>query len=181
MSKTVDMIIQKASGKKAVLFSALFIVSIILINLIGSSGTPDGAAFLDFEFGHTPEKAYDMLTALEAEGRAFYLAVGIPLDFPFPVTYMLFCIACIALLLKHTVHRKPFRYIMLLPVLAMFFDWAENVGIIVMLRNYPDLPVWAVSTANIFGILKWSFLVASFTAAGVLFIVCLCLRYRKMR
>ena len=135
----ITAIIQKSSWKKAVLFTVLFTTFYILINYssIGVAGLlkiTDGANVLDLEFGYTYERAYDMLTALGPEGRAFYLKM-IPLDFPVPFTYMLFFAGFIALFSKPL--KRSLQHLISIPVLAMLFDWTENIGIIAMLNSYP--------------------------------------------
>jgi Na+/glutamate symporter len=149
MRKSLDLIIQKATWKKAVIFSLIFVFFYILINPsgIGVAGLlkiTGGANILDFEFGYTHEGAYKILTELGEKGREFYLTRIVPLDFPFPLSYMLFYAVWTALLLKHTALKKWCKYTILFSFFAMLFDWIENIGIIIMLTHYPDLPAWAV-------------------------------------
>jgi hypothetical protein len=47
-------------------------------------------------------------------------------------------------------------YLCLLPVIAGFFDYCENIGIIAMLRAFPEIPTNLVSVTNVFSILKSS-------------------------
>ncbi|MCL2697704.1 MAG: hypothetical protein FWE74_06455 [Oscillospiraceae bacterium] len=162
--------------KKAVIFTVLFAIFYTVINFSGIGVTgllkiTDGANILDFEFGYSEEEAYDMLTALGEEGREFYLTKIIPLDFPFPVTYMLFYAGWIALLLKHITQSKRFKYLLLIPVLAALSDWIENIGIIAMLRSYPDLPPWAAATASFAGMIKFSLTALSIAVIIVLLFV----------
>jgi len=175
MSKFLNTIIRKITWKTASVFTVLFIVMFVLINYsgIGVSGLlriTGGANILDFELGYTQEKAYDMLTALGTEGRAFYLGKIMPLDFPFPLAYMLFYVGWIALLLKQSDPKEWCKYLLFVPVLAMVFDWIENIGIITMLHHYPNLPSWAVVTASISGILKMAFVGGSFAVMLGLFV-----------
>jgi hypothetical protein len=178
------MIIQKASFKKAILFTLLFAALFVIINFtgIGVAGLleiTDGANILDFEFGYDSDKAYEMLTALGDEGRTFYLTKIMPIDFPFPFAYMLFYAGWMALFMKLVLSKMIYKYLLLLPVLAMLSDWIENIGIIAMLRNYPDLPDWAVYAASVSGILKTCFTVGSIAVIGVLFILIILKFVRK--
>ncbi|MCL2812397.1 MAG: hypothetical protein FWD25_11010 [Clostridia bacterium] len=175
MNKFLNMVIRKTSWKTASLFTVLFIVLFVLINYsgIGVSGLlriTGGANILDFELGYTQEKAYDMLTALGTEGRAFYLTKIMPLDFPFPLAYMLFYVGWIALLLQQAATKAWCKHLLFVPVLAMVFDWIENIGIITMLRHYPNLPSWAVVTASTFGLLKMAFVGGSLAVMLALFV-----------
>ena len=145
-----NQIIQKATWKKAALFTVIFAVFYILINYSGV-----GVAGLLKITG----------------GRSFYLTKILPLDFPFPFTYMLFYAGWIALLIKHAAHGNWCRYLLFIPVLAMLCDWMENLGIISLLNCYPDLPVCAVLLASIAGMLKAVFTICSIIVIGLLFIM----------
>ena len=184
LNNFLDIIIKKSSWKTAILFAVLFAVSFALINFsgIGVAGLlkiTNGANILDFEFGYTYEKAYDMLTALGAEGRIFYLTKILPMDFLFPLTYMLFYAGFMALFIKRATQKKAYRVLLFIPVLAMLFDWIENIGIIALLKSYPNLPELAVLTASISGMLKFIFTVGSIGITGTLFILSVCLKFRK--
>jgi len=172
----MNTLIYKATVKKAILFSILFAGSYILINFTGIGVASllkitNGANILDFEFGYSQEMAYQMLTALGTEGRAFYLSRIVPMDFPFPFTYMLCYAGWITLLLKLNTLKAWSKYLLFIPVFAMLFDWLENLGIIVMLWNYPNLPAWAVYTASGSGMLKTVFTVGSIATIVVLLII----------
>lgn len=183
MRNFLNTIIQKASLKKAVLFTVLFAIFYALINYsaLGVAGLlkiTGGANILDFEFGYSYKKAYDILTALGADGRAFYQAKIIPIDFPFPLSYMLFYSGFIALLIKYTKSKEIFKYLLFLPLVATLFDWIENIGIIAMLNCYPSLPGWAVLVSSIFGMLKTVFTIGSITLIAILFVLFV---YSKIR
>ena len=183
MNKNKKPIIQRATWKKAAIFSALFGVFYALINFssVGVAGLlkiTGGASILDLEFGYSQEEAYQMLTALGTAGRSFYLMKISPLDFLFPFTYMLCFAGWIALLIKQVTHRDRYKYLLLIPVLTMLFDWMENVNIIVMLNGYPDLPAGAVFSASISGMLKTVFTIGNIIVMSVLFII---FSLKKMR
>ena len=149
------------------------------VGVAGLLRTTGGANILDSEFGYSTDKAYQMLTALGGEGRSFYLTKILPIDFPFPFAYMLCYVGWIALLIKHSTTKKLCKYLLLAPVLAMLFDWIENVGIIAMLKHYPNLPTWAVTTASTAGMLKTIFTVSSMAIILTLLIVFLIKKMRK--
>lgn len=168
--------IEKATLKKALLFTAVFTVLLILINYteVGVAGLlklTNGASILDFEFGYSVAEAHAMITALGEEGRSFYLTKIIPLDFPFPFTYMLCYAGWIALLIKHIAPLSAARFLTLLPFFAMLFDWLENVGIISILSKYPNTPVQAVNMASLSGMLKTLFSLSSISVIIVMLMV----------
>ena len=183
MSEFLYKIIQKVSWKKLIILTLLFAVFYILINFsaIGVAELlriTDGANILDFEFGYTYEEAHNMLTALGTEGREFYLTRIMPLDYPFPFTYMLFYAGFIAFLLKHITSQKRYGYLLFIPLLAMLCDWIENIGIITMLNTYPNLPEWSVLLASIMGMLKTVFTIGSIIIILGLLII---FAYSKLR
>jgi len=176
MNKFLDAIIHKASWKKAAIFTLLFATFFVLINFSGTGVAgllriTNGANILDFEFGYTYEEAHNMLTVMGAEGREFYLTRILPIDFPFPLSYMLFYAGFTALLIKHTAPHKQCKYLLFVPLLAMICDWIENIGIITMLNSYPNLPEWSVALASIMGMLKTVFTVGSILIIAGLLIV----------
>jgi hypothetical protein len=120
-----------------------------------------------------------MLTAMGSEGRAFYLTLLLPMDFPCPVIYMLCFFWLIALLLKFAALNNPVEYILTVPVLAMLFDWIENIGIIVMLNSYPNLPEWAATLASVSGMLKMTCFAGSIMTIVILSVYVVNTRTRK--
>ena len=168
--------ISKISLKKAVLFTIIFAALYVLINYsaIGVAGLlkiTGGANILDFEFGYNYDEAYRILTALGAEGRAFHLTRILPLDFLLPLSYALCFAGWIALFIKHLSFRKWINYSLFVPVLAMLFDWAENIGIIAMLRSYPGFPEWAAYLSSCAGMLKTIFTTISISLIAILLII----------
>lgn len=74
----MDRFVQGITWKKALWFTALFAVFYTMINYtgVGVAGLlqiTNGANILDFEFGYTASRAYDLLAALGNDGRSFYL------------------------------------------------------------------------------------------------------------
>ena len=174
----MDRFVQRITWKKALWFTALFAVFYTIINytcvgVVGLLQITDGANILDFEFGYTASRAYDLLAALGNDGRSFYLVKILPLDFPFPFTYMLCYTGWIALMGKNTVPPNMLKFLLAAPVLAMLFDWIENIGILTMLQNFPILPAWAVMTASASGIMKTIFTVFSLSIMILLLVITL--------
>ena len=183
MNRIGNFVINKVTWKIVAVFTVLFAVVFIVINYssIGVAGLlriTGGANILDFEFGYSNEGAYQMLTALGADGRIFYLTQILPMDFLLPLSYMLFYVSIIALLIKHSGRHRYYCFLLCIPVLAAVSDWIENIGIISMLRNYPILPVWAVVSASCAGIIKTVCTMGSIAAIGMLLCIFI---YRKIR
>lgn len=173
----IEKILFKAALSKALIATGLLIVMYILINLspLGVAGLTKitgGASILDLEmFGYSAEKAYSMLGQLGAEGRNFYNYKILPIDFFFPLTYMSFFVCWIAFFLKQIKGRKILYIIFLIPILAMFFDFSENICILTMLAKYPSFIKSVYMLSGIFTILKTVFTVLSIVSVLILFVI----------
>ena len=184
MKRILNSIIQKVTWKHTAFVTVLFAFLYILINFSGVGVAAlleitGGANILDFEFGYSKDEAYQMLTALNENGRTFYLTRILPIDFPFPFAYMLFYAGWIALLLKHTRAKTWCTYLLFIPLLAMLSDWIENIGIITMLVNFPHLPTWAVFLASVAGMIKTVSTIISIVIIFLLLVVFLIRKLHK--
>ena len=185
MNRYLSLIIQKANWKKAVIFTLLFVVFYILINFsdIGVAGLlkiTHGANILDLErFGYSHEKAFQILTALGAEGRAFYLTKILPLDFPLPFVYMLCFAGWMAFLLKRVAVKEWFKYLLFIPFLSGLFDWLENICIIIMLKQYPMVSAVLYSAASFMTVSKSIFTITSVMIILILLVIDLRTRNKK--
>ncbi|NLD48684.1 MAG: hypothetical protein GX660_16090 [Clostridiaceae bacterium] len=159
----------------------LFIVMYILIN-----GSPFGLAklmeitgghsILDMEMikGYSVDKAYDILTALGEEGRAFEMKYIIPLDFPFPLAYGFFFFITLTVIAKKifTGMKKPWL-IGLIALFGALCDWLENIMVIILLQNYPNQLDGIVKSASFFTQLKSLLISGSmlFTIIGLIAVI----------
>ena len=69
---------------------------------------------------------------------------------------MAFMFSWLGLLLKSNIGKEsPLRFGLLMPVIYMLLDWTENIGITLMLINYPQrLDTVAVATGLVTSIKK---------------------------
>ncbi len=181
----MERLIEKITTKKALVFTALFAAAFFLINNsgIGVAGLlkiTNGANILDFEFGYSSAQANSIVTALGEQGRLFYLTKIIPIDFAFPVTYMLCYAGWIARLAKNVLPVKRAKRLLILPLLAMLFDWLENIGIIFILTQFPSMPDGAVALASTAGMIKFAFTLCSMVTIITLLMVSLLRRRSKI-
>ncbi len=128
-----------------------------------SAFAPDLSIFDLSPSGYSFTYANDLLNSLGIEGRNLYLSVQLPLDFIYPglfsITYSLLLIWIFG---KSFNADSKIYYFALIPFLAGFFDYVENVFIIIMITSFPDLQVTTVKYASIFTILKSSFTIFFF-------------------
>jgi hypothetical protein len=67
--------------------------------------------------------------------------------------------------------KSPFTYLCLLPIIAGIVDYLENIGIITMLNNYPDLTETTVNATNTFSVIKSTSTSIFFIAVIVIFTI----------
>ncbi len=90
--------------------------------------------------GYSVEYAKFLLDSLGPEGRSLYLSHQIPIDMVYPFLFAI----CFSFLLSYQLRRafkqsSWIQWMSLVPLAAGFFDYLENIGIIVMLKSYPDV------------------------------------------
>jgi hypothetical protein len=73
------------------------------------------------------------------------------------------------------------KFALLVPVLNMLFDWIENIGIITMLRSYPDLPGFALYLSSIAGTIKMTLAVVNIALICLFFVMFLVSKVRTYR
>lgn len=146
--KPIEGIIKKVNIKKVAIATFIFGIIFYIINLspIGIEGLlkiTGGANILDFEHGYSMARAYEVFSQLGESGRIFYLHKIIPMDFIFPISYMLFYSAWMSFFIKQLKSEESLlKWLLTIPVINMLSDWLENMNIILMLNQYPtELPV----------------------------------------
>ncbi len=120
-----------------------------------------GIGIIDMERSYTPDKAYLILASLGAQGRQAYQTFYF-FDFVFPLTYALLLATSIRFLFKKIFKiTSRLQVFCLIPILAAFFDYMENLDIMSMLWNYPVKMISTATISNIFTGAKYLLLDAS--------------------
>ena len=105
--------------------------------------------------GYSYEYAMELLEVIGSEGREKYLMLQLPIDFIYPglfaVTYTLMLIWVFSK--RFNADSKIF-ILALVPAAAGLFDYMENIGIVMMLKSYPNLSSGLVQFTSSFSILK---------------------------
>lgn len=104
-------------------------------------------------FGYSPTEAEMLLDGLGMVGREYYLSRQIPLDMLYPAFLALTLCSTIFWFGSRIPNRRFVHLGVTLSVGSALFDYIENLGIVAMLRIWPDvsgLIVYATSTATIF-------------------------------
>lgn len=133
--------------------------------------------------GYSVEYAQTLLTTLGPDGRSAYLYTQLPVDMIYPLLFGLTYSLILAYFLnKLNWIEKPIFFTVLLPLTAGLFDYAENIGIFLMLQAYPDFSVTIATWTNSFTIIKSVLSTLSFTVLLTLLLVILIRRMRlKMK
>jgi hypothetical protein len=112
-----------------------------------------GAAIPDMQISYTPDVAYGLLEALDAEGRRAYAAMLLGGDRLFPISYSLLFAAIAAWLLIRV--APPDHWAQKLSLIALtggVSDIAENLSILAMIWAFPqrlDRVAWFSSLIKI--------------------------------
>jgi|GEM_PF-3639214 hypothetical protein len=139
------------------LFGIIFLSGFTPIEKMICKGLPENAQILDFEYGYSVDKAYDILDRLNIEGRNTYFRNILTVDMVFPVLYGIFLLVLISFLLnKINTHKKIFLCLIYLPFIISFFDILENILISILLINFPTKLIILSNIASIFTIIKFS-------------------------
>jgi hypothetical protein len=148
-----------ASGK-VVLCLFIITTAVYLVMLLGTiprvqSFAPSMRLFDLSPAGYSHEQAISLLESLGPEGRKVYLFPQLALDFVYPGLFAIsYSLTLIWVFTKRVRPGSKFFYLALLPVMAGFFDYAENILIIQMIGKYPVVTENLVSAASAFTLLK---------------------------
>ncbi|HSO87806.1 MAG TPA: hypothetical protein VLQ91_14710 [Draconibacterium sp.] len=149
------------AGKKVLIFfilSTTIYLIMLLFTIPRVMSYSGGMKILDMmPTGYDAAYVNELFAKLGEPGRHAYLFGQIPFDMVYPALYGIgFCLV-LAWFLKKLGRLHGFLiYFCLLPIIAGFFDYCENFGIIAMMQAFPEIPVNLVAVTNIFSVLKSS-------------------------
>ena len=115
-----------------------------------------GMKLLDMmPIGYNSDYVITLFNALGEKGRNVYLYDQIPIDMIYPMLFGIsYCLILAYFLNKLNKLNSPLFYLCLLPIVVGIFDYLENIGIIIMLNNYPNFSQNLIKSTNIFTIIK---------------------------
>ena len=153
------LILRNLNGKRIfILFILTSIVYTIMLTVTIPKvmGFAGGMKLLDMlPTGYTTDYVNSLLTALGAEGRKTYLYQQIPLDLIYPCLFgITYCLLYAFIINKLGKQDSFLFYLCFIPVFAGFFDYLENIGIITILKSYPENSSTMSQLTNIFSISK---------------------------
>ena len=182
----IDKILEKnTSGKKVLSLFILTNVVYILMLMVTIPKTMEfsnGMKLLDMmPTGYNQNYVNKLFKTLGENGREIYLTNQIPVDMVYPLLFGLTYSLLLAYFLnKINKLKSPFKYLSLLPIIAGIADYLENIGIITMLINFPDLTKTIVNTTNIFSIIK-SISTSIFFSALIVILIILGIKLAKKK
>jgi hypothetical protein len=159
MKRIKEIIDRNASGKKVLmLFILTNIVYLVMLTITipNTMEFSEGMKLLDMmPTGYNPEYVVTLFDTLGEEGRATYLFQQIPLDMAYPFLFGLSYCLLMAYFLKRIGKFNSFAYYLcFLPAIAGIFDYLENVGIIILLNDYPGMSLTAMKATSAFSMIK---------------------------
>lgn len=152
--------LQKAAMGRVVLL--LFIITMAVYSIILFCSIPavidqaPGMKLFDMSpSGYSPADAEKLLEAIGPAGRKLYAKRQLPIDFIYPglfaVTYTLMLVWLFG---KRFKPESKVFLLALIPAAAGLFDYLENIGIILMLKSFPNINPMLVYGSSTFSILK---------------------------
>ena len=157
-----DLIKRNLNSKRVILLFVL--TNIIYVIMLGITipkvmSFSGGMKLLDMlPTGYTAEYVNSLLSALGEKGRDAYLFNQLPVDMIYPFLFgVSYCLILAYILNKLGKFESRLFYFCFLPLFSGLFDYLENIGIIAMLKSYPNNPVILSQITNVFSVLKSSF------------------------
>ena len=135
-----------------------------------ASYTPTGASF-DTSFFYTPAQAIERVGLYSPEGRAAYVYDRWTFDLVWPLVYGFFLLSgwafglsCLLPANNGGRDRGPAPWL-LVPAMAVIFDFIENTAVTVLMLAYPASPFTAAVVASAGTLIKWILVVVGMSGA----------------
>ena len=154
-----NLVTRNLNGKKILL---LFILTNIVYAIMLTITIPKvmsyagGMKLLDMmPTGYNADYVNSLLNALGSEGRDTYLFRQIPIDLIYPFLFgTTYCLLYAFILKKLSKLDSFLFYLCFIPVFAGLFDYLENIGIITLLKGYPENTTTMSRITSVFSVLK---------------------------
>jgi hypothetical protein len=151
----IERILTKYAGRAAIctgIIGAAIYLIMITVTLAHIEALSGHRPFDMRPVGYSPQDAAALLEGLGVEGRQFYLQRQIPLDTLYPAVLALTLIFAMRWFGTRMANEQLLRVGIILSVGAALCDYAENLGVVAMIRSWSHLPdalVYASSAASI--------------------------------
>jgi len=159
MRRFIDKMVDVASGRNVLIFlipSPTVYLFMLFHTIPGvESYAPEMKLFDLSPSGYSYDYAVELLSVLGNDGRKEYLSRQLPLDFIYPALFSISSFLMLAwLFLKRNDKGSRIFYLCFVPVVAGIFDYLENIQIVLMILNYPDITKAQVILSSAFTMVK---------------------------
>jgi len=126
-------------------------------SISGDGGTPDLSLI------YSKQDLYKWAETYGDMGRKEYIRVRFTFDLIWPLVYTLFLTTAISWLYASVFPEGNYiQQLNLVPILAMLFDFFENISTSLIMSRYPEQTTVIDSLAPVFTFIKWLFVALSF-------------------
>ena len=163
MKKMIPFKLKHANGYASLITLIIFIVFVIFV-LPNESQKSEALGLIsgpDTSFFYTANELYRIADAYGIIGRQFYIRQRFTFDIIWPVAYGAFLyINSIYFYKKNKINKHI--YLLYLPIVAVVFDYLENIMTSIVMYRYPNQTIIIDHMAGFMTSLKWITLSASF-------------------
>ncbi len=158
----IEKMLNAANGKNVLilLIPSLAVYFVMLFYTIPGvqSYAPEMKIFDLSPGGYSYDYSIKLLSSLGDEGRKKYLYTQLPLDFIYPVLFSISSFLLLAWLFSKRYDKSSrIFYFCFVPVIAGIFDYLENIQIVLMILNYPEISGAQVALSSTSTIVKSGF------------------------
>ena len=166
--------------KMFMIFLILFIVFEVVFfnsgNPVGRfimADIPANTIFPDLmEKGYSGEELSKFFIELGARGRQIYFRNIFLVDIILPVLYALFYLFILKFLVVKITKIRQVKYAFItLPVIAALFDYTENICMLFLIKQFPDINESLIKISSFATVMKWNILNICFFAGIILLFV----------
>ena len=146
------------TGKKVLTFfvlSSVVYFTMIFFTIPKLTVFANGLQIFDMKpNGYSFTDAKELLGNLGKSVRNFYLFRQLPLDFVYPILFMMSNVLILSFFLKKIGKLESWFLLVLFPVISGVFDYLENFGLIYLLTSYPKITEIGVRIISTFTVIK---------------------------
>ena len=161
MSRICDFMIEKSTKKIMIISTIVFILFMVFVlprvssyteDVTGSSSSPDTSLL------YSSDDLFDIAEAYGQVGRNAYIVLRLTFDVIWPIVYFMFLASLTGFLIQKLKVKEKYKFLILLPLLGLLFDYLENIASVVVMYNYPTEMLFFANAAPVMTLLKWIFI-----------------------
>lgn len=176
MNKICDFMIEKSTKKVMIISTIVFVLFMILVlprvssyteGVTGSSSSPDTSLI------YSSDDLFDLAEAYGEEGRNAYIVLRLTFDVIWPIVYFMFLASLTGVLIQKLNIKEKYKYLILLPLFGLIFDYLENITSVVVMFKYPTEMLFFANVAPVMTLTKWIFIGVGFINVFLLLVILL--------